>query len=73
MIGLCAHGQGMTIILQDSRLYNEANRANGAQLTPEEVPKWVEIRRPMKEGRRISIAGYRDGSENEFVWSLTEE
>jgi hypothetical protein len=73
IIGLCPLGQGMTISLQDSRLDDEANRANSPQLTPEEVPKWAKTTRVMQEGRRISIAGYVDGSTNEFSWHLTEE
>jgi hypothetical protein len=36
VISLCPLGHAMKIVLQDSCLFDEANRANSEQLTPEE-------------------------------------
>jgi hypothetical protein len=63
----------MAFTLQDSRLFDEAQRAGKGPLEREEMPKWEEMGGLIREARRMSVAGWGDGSQNQFVWDLLEE
>jgi hypothetical protein len=63
----------MAIRLQDTGLFDEANRANSAQSKPEDSSKWGGMTYLKRENRRVSIAGYGGGSQNELAWNLVEE